>query len=126
MDDVEREHEVDGPRKAEAIRWALMKSDARAEFGAVNLLADPLEHPGLKIDRDDATRGADETRELEREEAGTTAEVECSDALSNVGLENALGVLKPTPDPAVEVTGESDGTDGGLMLEHVLDLGAKA
>jgi len=80
-----------------------------------------LEHIGLKIDRDDATRRADETREVEREEARTTAEVECGHALSNVRLEKAPGVLKPAPDPAVEVTGESDGTDGGSVFEHVLE-----
>ena len=126
VNDVEREDEVEGPGDADAIRLALMKSDAGGEFGAVNLAADPLEHAGLKVDRDDATRRADETREVEREEAGATADVERGHAFSNVGLEKAPGVLKPTPDPAVEVTGESDGTDGGLLFWHVLDLGAKA
>ena len=89
-----------------------MKTDAGAEFRAVNLEADPLEHAGLKVGRDDATGRADEAREFEGEEAGTTAEVECRHAFSNVRLEKTCGVLKPTPDPAIEVTGESDGTDG--------------
>ena len=126
VNDVEREDEVEGPRNADTIRLALMKSDAGGECGAVSLEADPLEHAGLKIDRDDATRRADETCEVEREEAGATAKVERGHAFSNVGLQKAPRVLKPTPDPAVEVTGESDGTDGGLLFWHVRGLGAKA
>jgi hypothetical protein len=126
VNDVEREGEVEGSRNADTIRLALMKSDAGGESGAMSLETDPLEHARLKVDRNDATRRADEMREVEREEARTTAEVERGHAFANVGREKAPGVLKPTPDPAVEVAGESDGTDGGLLFWHVLDLGAKA
>lgn len=123
VEDVEREHEVERLRDAEAIRLAGMESDARGELGAVRLEANQLEHFWLQVDREDATRRTDQAGELQREEAGAAAEVEHGHSLSHVGREQAAGVLQPTPDPAVEVTGESDGTDGRRRLRHEIALG---